>query len=155
MRHPKRSTPRSWSSSPRTINPTWASNLRESSPDAVRVTPATAVEPLPPVPQFHRGRSGKSHAGNPPRLRAIVLRAPIWISLVFVALYAVLYLQFAARLVSFPYDFDQGEGFDTWSAWLIHEGQLPYSANNAFPYYSSNYPPVWSAIVAVPLSTLG
>jgi hypothetical protein len=70
-------------------------------------------------------------------------------------LYAVFYMQLAAQLIAYPYDVDQGEGFDTWSAWTIRQGQLPYTDNDEYPYYSSNYPPVWSAVVALPLALLG
>lgn len=71
------------------------------------------------------------------------------------ALYAVFYVQFAAALVAFPFDLDQGEGYDAWSAWLIHSGQLPYSDNERFPYYSSNYPPLWSWLVSIPMAWSG
>jgi len=49
----------------------------------------------------------------------------------------------------------QGEGYDAWSAWLINLGQLPYTSNAEFPYYSSNYPPLWSYVVSIPMAWLG
>ena len=76
-------------------------------------------------------------------------------TLLLLAVYAVVYLQFAAQLASFPFDLDQGEGYDAWSAWLINLGQLPYTSNAAFPYYSSNYPPLWSYLVSIPMAWLG
>src|ERR671932_608500 len=79
----------------------------------------------------------------------------VWPTLVLLALYAAIYLQFALDLAAFPFDLDQGEGYDAWSAWLINLGQLPYSTNAEFPYYSSNYPPLWSYVVSIPMAWLG
>jgi hypothetical protein len=79
----------------------------------------------------------------------------LWPALVLLVVYALAYLQFAAQLASFPFDFDQGEGYDAWSGWLINLGQLPYTTNASFPYYSSNYPPLWSYLVSIPMAWLG
>jgi hypothetical protein len=78
-----------------------------------------------------------------------------WPTLLLLAVYAVGYVQFAVQLLGFPFDLDQGEGYDAWSAWLINLGQLPYTSNAEFPYYSSNYPPLWSYVVSIPMAWLG
>jgi hypothetical protein len=87
-----------------------------------------------------------------PGLRLRVEMAPV---LVLLAVYAAAYIQFALQLLGFPFDLDQGEGYDAWSAWLINLGQLPYTSNAEFPYYSSNYPPLWSYFVSIPMAWLG
>jgi hypothetical protein len=79
----------------------------------------------------------------------------VWPTLMLLALYAVVYVEFAIQLAGFPFDLDQGEGYDAWSAWLINLGQLPYTSNAEFPYYSSNYPPLWSYIVSIPMAWFG
>jgi hypothetical protein len=79
----------------------------------------------------------------------------VWPTLLLLALYACIYLQFAIQLAGFPFDLDQGEGYDAWSAWMINLGQLPYTSNAEYPYYSSNYPPLWSYIVSIPMAWLG
>ncbi len=79
----------------------------------------------------------------------------MWPTLLLLLVYAGVYLQFAAQLATFPFDLDQGEGYDAWSAWLINLGQLPYTTNAEFPYYSSNYPPLWSYLVSIPMAWLG
>jgi len=79
----------------------------------------------------------------------------LWPVLLLLAIYAVAYVQFAAQLAGFPFDFDQGEGYDAWSGWLINLGQLPYTNNASFPYYSSNYPPLWSYLVSIPMAWVG
>lgn len=83
------------------------------------------------------------------------LHPACWPALALLALYAVFYLQFAAQLIAYPFDVDQGEGYDAWSGWLLDRGQLPYTPNTAFPYYSSSYPPVWSYLVSLPMAWLG
>jgi hypothetical protein len=79
----------------------------------------------------------------------------VWPALALLGIYALVYVAFAVQLASFPFDLDQGEGYDAWSAWLINQGQLPYTNNAEFPYYSSNYPPLWSYIVSIPMAWLG
>jgi hypothetical protein len=88
------------------------------------------------------------------RARAVHQAIEIWPTLVLLAVYAGVYLQFAVQLAGFPFDLDQGEGYDAWSAWLVNLGQLPYSTNAEFPYYSSNYPPLWSYLVSIPMAWL-
>jgi hypothetical protein len=78
-----------------------------------------------------------------------------WPAFGLLGLYAASYALFAAQLISFPFDLDQGEGYDAWSAWLVNLGQLPYTTNAAFPYYSHGYPPVWSYVVSVPMAWTG
>jgi hypothetical protein len=79
----------------------------------------------------------------------------LWPALLLLAIYALVYVQFAAQLAGFPFDVDQGEGYDAWSGWLINQGQLPYTNNTSFPYYSSNYPPLWSYLVSIPMAWVG
>ncbi|MBV9579874.1 MAG: glycosyltransferase family 39 protein [Chloroflexi bacterium] len=79
----------------------------------------------------------------------------LWPALLLLVVYAIAYMRFATQLASFPFDFDQGEGYDAWSGWLINLGQLPYTSNASFPYYSSNYPPLWSYLVSIPMAWLG
>ncbi len=87
--------------------------------------------------------------------RRHVVPLALWPTLVVLALYGLIYVQFAAQLASFPFDLDQGEGYDAWSGWLINLGQLPYSSNASYPYYSSNYPPLWSYLVSIPMAWVG
>src|SRR5437868_12950941 len=92
--------------------------------------------------------------------RLVLVRASpegieLWPTLLLLAVYALVYLQFALQLAGFPFDLDQGEGYDAWSGWLMNLGQLPYTTNAEFPYYSSNYPPLWSYIVSIPMAWLG
>jgi hypothetical protein len=62
--------------------------------------------------------------------------------------YVALYLRFAGQLIAMPFGLDQGEGYDAWSAMIFAGGRWPYTNNDVAPYFSSNYPPLWSLLVA-------
>jgi len=74
----------------------------------------------------------------------IVLAAVIAI----LAGYFVIYLVYARALFAFPFDYDQGEGFELYDAIRLAAGQNIYLDNSLFPFYSSNYPPVYRLMVA-------
>src|SRR3954465_7837532 len=83
------------------------------------------------------------------------LRSP-WLplspALGLLLLYCVIYVRFAGGLIVSPFGLDQGEGYDAWSAWLIAQGELPYGHNVTTQYFSINYPPLWSALVSIPMA---
>jgi hypothetical protein len=60
-----------------------------------------------------------------------------------------IYVLYAINLIQFPFDYDQGEGFEVYDTVLFSQGQLPYRDTEAYPFYSSNYPPLFH-IMAVP-----
>lgn len=76
----------------------------------------------------------------------------LWLALVAVlAGYLAIYLSFASALLAYPFDLDQGESFDAYSGVRLARGEPIYTDNLSFPYYSSNYPPVYSLAVAAAL----
>jgi 4-amino-4-deoxy-L-arabinose transferase-like glycosyltransferase len=62
-------------------------------------------------------------------------------------LYLVIYVVYAVALFQFPYDYDQGEGFELNDSLLFLQGQWPYRSNEVFPFYASNYPPLFHWLV--------
>ena len=64
--------------------------------------------------------------------------------------YLGIYLLYAWGLFRFPYDYDQGEGFEVNDAVLFSQGQWPYRDNEVYPFYASNYPPLYHLIM-IPL----
>ncbi|CAG0936929.1 hypothetical protein TFLX_05826 [Thermoflexales bacterium] len=62
-------------------------------------------------------------------------------------LYLIIYVVYAAALFQFPYDYDQGEGFELNDSLLFLQGQWPYRSNEVFPFYASNYPPLFHWLV--------
>jgi 4-amino-4-deoxy-L-arabinose transferase-like glycosyltransferase len=67
--------------------------------------------------------------------------------LVFVS-YLVIYTYYAIRLFQFPFDYDQGEGYELVDTILLSQGQWPYRDIEVYPFYSSNYPPLYHLVVA-------
>ena len=64
--------------------------------------------------------------------------------------YFVVYLIYAGALFQFPFDYDQGEGFELMDTVLFSQGEWPYRDNDVYPFYSSNYPPLFHLFI-VPL----
>ena len=67
--------------------------------------------------------------------------------------YFAVYVVYAANLIRFPFDYDQGEGFELVDTIMFSKGEWPYQNTEVFPFYSSNYPPLFHMIAAplVPL----
>ncbi len=64
--------------------------------------------------------------------------------------YLAIYVSYAVDLFRWPFDYDQGEGFELYDAILYRRGEWPYRDNAAFPFYASNYPPMFHLLI-VPL----
>src|SRR5215212_4593470 len=78
-----------------------------------------------------------------------VAGAALWaLAVAALFFYLLVYLAHTANLAAYPYDLDQGEAYDLNSGWLIAQGRPIYTSSAQFPYYSSNYPPVYSLLLA-------
>jgi len=64
--------------------------------------------------------------------------------------YLLVYVTYAVDLFRWPFDYDQGEGFELYDAVLYSQGEWPYRDNAAYPFYASNYPPLFHLLI-VPL----
>jgi hypothetical protein len=64
--------------------------------------------------------------------------------------YLLVYFNYAWQLFRFPFDYDQGEGFELVDTLLFSRGQWPYRDIDSYPFYSSNYPPLFH-VMTVPL----
>jgi hypothetical protein len=69
--------------------------------------------------------------------------------------YVLLYVAHTANLAAYPYDLDQGEAYDVNSGWLLAQARPIYTDNLGYPYYSSNYPPLYSLILAWVIDAAG
>ncbi len=74
----------------------------------------------------------------------------VWVGRVLAALallaflaYLGVYVAYAVELFRWPYDYDQGESFELYDAVLHSRGEWPYRDSSVYPFYSSNYPPVF------------
>jgi hypothetical protein len=64
--------------------------------------------------------------------------------------YLLVCVVYAVDLFRWPFDYDQGEGFELYDAILYSRGEWPYRDNAAYPFYASNYPPLFHLLI-VPL----
>lgn len=62
--------------------------------------------------------------------------------------YFLVYAVFAVNLIQFPFDYDQGEGFELVDTIMFSQGQFPYQDTDTYPFYSSNYPPLFHVMAA-------
>lgn len=58
-----------------------------------------------------------------------------------------IYVHYAAGLMRFPFDYDQGEGFELVDTVMLSKGEWPYRSNEIYPFYASNYPPLFHVIL--------
>ena len=75
---------------------------------------------------------------------------PLFFTLLVFGLYLLVYVLYTRSVFSFPFDYDQGEGFELYDAIRLARGENIYLDNAVFPFYSSNYPPVYRVLL-VPL----
>jgi len=73
--------------------------------------------------------------------------------LMFVASIVLLFslgvaIAYAVNLITFPFDYDQGEGFELVDTILFSQFQWPYQNTDSYPFYSSNYPPLFHILPA-------
>ncbi len=79
-----------------------------------------------------------------------VHRALMTVAVGLLLFYFAVYVVYAVNLIRFPFDYDQGEGFELVDTIMFSNGQWPYQNTEVFPFYSSNYPPLFH-IIAAPL----
>lgn len=75
-------------------------------------------------------------------------RALLILAFILLIFHLAVYLVYAANLIAFPFDYDQGEGFELVDTVMFSRGEWPYQDTEAFPFYSSNYPPLYHVIAA-------
>ncbi len=80
-------------------------------------------------------------------------KALMWAALLLLAGYLLVFLIYAANLIQFPFDYDQGEGFELVDTLLFSQGRWPWQNVETYPFYSSNYPPLFH-LLAVPFAWL-
>jgi 4-amino-4-deoxy-L-arabinose transferase-like glycosyltransferase len=75
-------------------------------------------------------------------------RALLVAALVILGFQLAVYVVYAANLIQFPFDYDQGEGFELVDTIMFSQGRWPYLDTEVYPFYSSNYPPLFHIIAA-------
>lgn len=80
-------------------------------------------------------------------LSLLLQRCLLALILLIMAFHLFVYLVYAVELIQFPFDYDQGEGFELLDSVYLSEGKLPYQDSAVYPYYSSNYPPLFRLLL--------
>ena len=84
------------------------------------------------------------------RVASYVPKVLIALALLAFIGYFLVYVYYAVQLFRFPFDYDQGEGFELMDTILFSQGEWPYRDNSSYPFYASNYPPLFHVLI-VPL----
>ncbi len=84
---------------------------------------------------------------SPSHLLSLASRILIVFAILVFVGYFVIFCVYAVALFRFPYDYDQGEGFELNDSLLFARGEWPYKDNETFPFYASNYGPVFHLLV--------
>lgn len=81
------------------------------------------------------------------QVRLYLQRTLIGAALALMLFHLLVYMVYAVSLVSFPFDYDQGEGFELQDTLMLSRGEWPYRANETYPFYASNYPPLYHVLL--------
>lgn len=79
----------------------------------------------------------------------------VMLALLLLAYQLVVYLDYAQTLLRWPFDYDQGEGFELYDTWLYTQGRWPYQDSQVFPFYTSIYPPLFHWLTAPLVAVFG
>lgn len=82
-----------------------------------------------------------------PKALKLAVAAVVLLPLLF---YTVSLVRIMGATLAFPWELDQGEGHNVWSAWLLMRGQGPYLDLNHYPFFDINYPP-FHFVMMIPL----
>ncbi|NPV68577.1 MAG: hypothetical protein HPY64_15660 [Anaerolineae bacterium] len=77
-----------------------------------------------------------------------ITRVLLLITLAVMLFYFGVYVVYAVNLFQFPFDYDQGEGFELVDTILFSQFRWPYQDTEVYPFYSSNYPPLFHVLAA-------
>lgn len=85
---------------------------------------------------------------TPPPAKALHIthRVLMGIGLALMLFYFLVYVLYAVNLMQFPFDYDQGEGFELVDTVMFSQGRWPYQSVEPYPFYASNYPPVFHVL---------
>lgn len=86
----------------------------------------------------------RTRAGSLVAMHRLLMAA----ALVILCFHFAVYVVYAINLAQFPFDYDQGEGFELVDTIMFSQGRWPYLDTEVYPFYSSNYPPLFHVIAA-------
>lgn len=88
-----------------------------------------------------------------PRPILTIIHTLLLIGLAWLLVHFVVYVIYAHNLIQFPFDYDQGEGFELHDVMLLSQFKSPYADIEQYPFYGSIYPPMYHVFL-VPFAWL-
>ncbi|MBX3085656.1 MAG: hypothetical protein KF716_28725 [Anaerolineae bacterium] len=76
-------------------------------------------------------------------------------ALTILIIHFIVYVLYTASLVRFPFDYDEGEGYEIQNSVYISQGTWPYFNNDHYPFYGTNYPPFFHILMAPVVAAFG
>lgn len=83
------------------------------------------------------------HVTSTDTIIQIISRGLLLAAFVILLFYFAVYVVYAINLAQFPFDYDQGEGFELVDVLMLSQGEWPYADIETYPFYGSIYPPVY------------
>ncbi len=80
-------------------------------------------------------------------MNTLFRRGLLALALILMIGHLAVYVSYSISLTQFPFDYDQGEGFELNDTVLLSQGQWPYRDNAVYPFYASNYPPLYHVVL--------
>jgi hypothetical protein len=77
----------------------------------------------------------------------VAKRGVFALALLIMLAHFFVYIYYSVSLLRFPFDYDQGEGFELVDTMYLSEGKSPYRSNDDYPFYASNYPPIYHVVL--------
>jgi hypothetical protein len=111
------------------------------------------VDPLPtdaakPIPASISTAQTSTWIGVIRRVTMNINRVLLGAALLIMLAHLLVYVVYAVNLMRFPFDYDQGEGFELVDTIMFSQGKWPYQDTEVYPFYSSNYPPLFHIVAA-------
>ncbi|MCL4867871.1 MAG: hypothetical protein KJ063_02785 [Anaerolineae bacterium] len=73
--------------------------------------------------------------------------AVIGLAILAFVYYFIVYNIYAFALFRFPFDYEQGEGFELANVVWYSRGETPYRDSSSYPFFSTNYAPVFHLVI--------
>lgn len=99
-----------------------------------------------PKGNMWKARSGDDEPPTRIPLPKVAVVLQILVLLVYVG-YLAIFVNYAASLFAFPFDYEEGEGFELTDAIYFSQGEWPYKNPDQYPFYGNCYPPLYHLMV--------
>lgn len=89
------------------------------------------------------------------RAARIIQRVLYFGALILMVFHLAVFVHYAVNLTAFPFDYDEGEGYEINNALLFSQGRQPFLNNDVYPFYGTNYPPFFHILLVPFVAAFG